>query len=261
MIDMKPRHVITRPIRAALHRIGYDIVPAAATNGAALPLDFEAHDREDWHTVSPFTMVLPERIYTLTRAVDHIIAHDLPGAIVECGTWKGGCVMAVLRALLRRGITDRHVYLYDLFGGAWPEPSEHDVHGEVRMVDLYREMEETPPSMVYSLDEVRQTVLSVGYPEDKLHFIAGPVEETLSVEAPEDIALLRLDTDFYASTKAELELLYPRLVAGGILILDDYGEWNGARLAVDEYFEERKPRPYLCRVDQGSRLAIKPHIA
>ena len=86
---------------------------------------------------------------------------------------------------------------------------------------------------------MRATVLSTGYPAERVHLVRGPVEETIPGAAPDALALLRLDTDWYASTRHELEHLYPRLATGGVLIVDDYGHWEGARRAVDEYFDDR----------------------
>jgi hypothetical protein len=105
---------------------------------------------------------------------------------------------------------------------------------------------------------VRAAVLSVGYPEEKVHFVQGPVEETLPEHAPAEIALLRLDTDWYASTKHELVHLYPRLAPGGVLIIDDYAYWRGARQAVDEYVNENELPLLLVRIDHGARVAVKP---
>jgi len=105
---------------------------------------------------------------------------------------------------------------------------------------------------------VREAVLSVGYPPERIHFVEGPVEETLPANAPGEIALLRLDTDWYASTRHELVHLYPRLVSGGVLILDDYGYWQGARRAVDEYLSESNVTLLLNRIDNTGRIALKP---
>jgi O-methyltransferase len=105
---------------------------------------------------------------------------------------------------------------------------------------------------------VRDAVLGVGYPASRIHFVEGAVEDTLPDRAPGEIALLRLDTDWYASTKHELEHLYPRLVAGGVLILDDYGYWQGARRAVDEYFAAKGEPLLLNRIDGTARIAIRP---
>ena len=84
---------------------------------------------------------------------------------------------------------------------------------------------------------VRNNVRVTGYPLSHVHFIKGKVEDTLLRTKPkEPIALLRLDTDFYHSTKAELEHLYPQVVSGGMIIIYDYCAYQGSRLAADEYF-------------------------
>jgi hypothetical protein len=101
-------------------------------------------------------------------------------------------------------------------------------------------------------------VLSTGYPADRLHLVQGKVEDTLPGAAPARIALLRLDTDWYESTRHELVHLYPRLVPNGVLIIDDYGDWVGAKEAVDEYFAAQPFQPFLSRMDHTGRLAIKP---
>src|SRR3546814_12950692 len=91
------------------------------------------------------------------------------------------------------------------------------------------------------------------------HFVEGKVEETVPEHTPDTIALLRLDTDWYSSTKHELHHLYPRLAQGGVLIIDDYGHWAGCRRAVDEYLLNIKPTPLLCRIDYTGRICIKPY--
>ncbi len=110
---------------------------------------------------------------------------------------------------------------------------------------------------IAGFDEVRDSVQGTGYPEDKIHFVQGGVEETVPEHAPAEIALLRLDTDWYASTKHELVHLYPRLAPGGVLIIDDYAYWRGARQAVDEYVREKELTLLLIRIDHGARVAVK----
>jgi O-methyltransferase len=107
-----------------------------------------------------------------------------------------------------------------------------------------------------ALAEVQAAMRSTGYPEHQIGYVSGRVEETIPESAPSEIALLRLDTDWYGSTRHELEHLYPRLVSGGVLIVDDYGHYAGARQAVDEYFAGRPI--LLARVDYTGRMAVKP---
>ena len=109
----------------------------------------------------------------------------------------------------------------------------------------------------FSEQQVRETLLSTGYPSERLHLVRGPVEETLPTGAPAQLSLLRLDTDWYESTAHELRHLYPRLSTGGVLIIDDYGHWEDARRAVDEYFDSEAAPLLLNRIDYTGRVAVK----
>jgi hypothetical protein len=100
-------------------------------------------------------------------------------------------------------------------------------------------------------------VYDTGYDPAQIVFVKGKVEETLPDAAPSEIALLRLDTDWYESTCHEMIHLYPRLVHGGVLIIDDYGHWQDARRTVDEYISENKLRLGLQRIDHTTRVAIR----
>jgi hypothetical protein len=234
--------------------------PSSATIGApSLPIDFDEHDSELWQRVRPYTMTTPPRVYALLRAVEYVAARPIPGALVECGVWRGGSMMAIALTLLRLGVTDRDLYLFDTFTGM-TEPGEEDVRrsGGSAAEILATEDRDSHHWAIAPLDQVREAVLGVGYPEERIHFVEGPVEETLPGHAPDEIALLRLDTDWYGSTKHELVHLYPRLHDGGVLIIDDYAYWEGARRAVDEYVREQDLPLLLNRIDHTARIAIKP---
>jgi O-methyltransferase len=233
---------------------------AAAGDGShELPIDFDDTDAELCRRVAPYTMTTPPRIYALRRAVEYVATRPITGGVVECGVWRGGSMMAVALTLLRLGITDRDLYLFDTFAGM-TEPGEEDVkHTGERAADvLAGASRDSHDWAVAPLDQVREAVLSVGYPKDRIHFVQGRVEDTLPAHAPKEIALLRLDTDWYASTKHELMHLYPRLVPGGVLIIDDYAYWQGARRAVDEYIEENDVSLLLNRIDYTARIAVRP---
>jgi O-methyltransferase len=233
--------------------------PEEGARAHELPIDFDEADAELCRRVAPYTMTTPPRIYALARAVEYVVSRKVPGAIVECGVWRGGSMMAVALTLLRLGVIDRDLFLFDTFSGM-TEPGAEDVkHTGERASDLLaasgRDSDEWATA---SLDEVRRAVLSVGYPKERIQFVEGTVEKTLPARAPAAIALLRLDTDWYSSTKHELAHLYPRLAAGGVLIVDDYAYWQGARKAVDEYLDEEQHALLLNRIDYTSRIAIKP---
>lgn len=211
--------------------------------------------------VKPFTMTSPERIYGLLGAVRYLEANRIAGDIVECGVWKGGSMMAVAKALLALKSTDRDLYLYDTFAGmtapTGKDSSQFERKSTQDSFDSLKQGDGVCKWCFSSLEETRRNVASVPYPEQKVHFVKGPVEETIPGVAPEKIALLRLDTDFYESSRHEMVHLFPRLVAGGVLLLDDYGHWEGQRLAVDEYLSEHKVPLLLNRLDYAGRIGIK----
>ena len=245
--------------RFALRRLRAKDDAPAEPEQHAFPFDFDEADKELYRRVGPYTMTTPPRVFALVRAVEYLASRGIPGALVECGVWRGGSVMAAALTLLRLGIRDRDLYLYDTFAGM-PPPSEADTtrSGESAADLLAQGDESSHIWAIASLDDVRSAVLSVGYPEERIHFVEGLVEETLPSTAPPEISLLRLDTDWYRSTKHELEHLYPRLAPGGVLILDDYGHWQGARLAADEYLAENGVALLLNRIDATARIAVKP---
>jgi len=208
-----------------------------------------------WEQVRPHTLTSPERGYALYDGIRYLEKGGIPGDIVECGVYKGGSSLLAALTLLKEGQTERGLWLYDTFEGM-TEPTKEDriaFTGQA-VADRFQEN-----WWAAGEAQVRGLMNSSGYPKEKMHFIAGAVEETLLKEIPSQIALLRLDTDWYQSTKAELEILYPRLVPGGLLIIDDYGHFTGARQAVDEYFGQKA---FLARVDYTGRVLVKgSHVA
>lgn len=247
-----------KTIKAALARAGWELSRPAVREDQALA-DLSLSDRQIMRRVAPFTMTSPERRASLLGAVDHVVRQRIPGDIVECGVWRGGSMMAVALALLERGDTSRHLYLYDTFEGM-SAPTEHDraPNGEAAAAQLARTAREHPLWAVAGLDDVRANLASTGYPADHIHYVQGMVEQTIPATLPQQIALLRLDTDWYESTAHELQHLYPRLARRGVLIIDDYGHWSGARRAVDEYFAAADEPVFLHRVDYTARLVVKP---
>ena len=191
--------------------------------------------------VSPFTMTSWERLYAAHQAVTYISANSIPGAIVECGVWRGGSSMMMAGALLKLGDAARELYLFDTFAGMTP-PIEKD--GEAAKVVWSQNQKDDVNLFCYApLEDVQKNLRSTGYAYEKIHFVKGPVEKTIPGTLPDQIALLRLDTDWYESTYHELTHLFPRLAKNGVLIIDDYGHWQGARQAVDQYFREHRIQP------------------
>lgn len=225
---------------------------------SSYPPDYTIAEIETIEAVAGKTLTTTERVVSLMRAIEYLAAHDIRGSIVECGVWKGGSMMAAALTLQRVGAGDRLLYLYDTFDGM-PPPTDLDKdHLGNTAASQMAVMDKD--SIIWAraqLDEVQANMKSTGYAESRIQYIKGKVEDTIPQEIPESIALLRLDTDWYESTKHELEHLFPRLVPGGVLILDDYGHWEGARRAVDEYIAAHRTPLLLCRIDMGGRIAIK----
>lgn len=210
-------------------------------------------------------MVSDERLVANMDAVRYVANRHIPGAIVECGVWRGGSVLVMIRTLQALGVSDRDVFLFDTFEGM-TAPTEHDTSRFAEPAsETWKASEEagTLPwatvfgADVFDVNDVRTLILGTGYPSERIHIVKGRVEETIPDQAPEAIAVLRLDTDWYESTKHELEHLYPRVSDGGALIIDDYGHWDGARRAVDDYFSENGEPILLSRVDYTARIAVK----
>jgi len=243
--------------KAVLARSGWDIARKADREAQALA-DLSAEDRQIVSRVDPFTMSGLERRASLLGTVDHIVKHRIPGDIVECGVWRGGSMMTAALALMARGDTSRHLYLYDTFEGmSEPTAADRAISGESAQAQLERTGRDEPVWAVAGLDDVQANLWSTGYPREKIHFIKGKVEDTIPATLPGRIALLRLDTDWYESTRHELQHLYPLLSRHGVLIIDDYGHWQGARQAVDEYFAASAEPVFLHRVDYTARLVVK----
>jgi O-methyltransferase len=261
-VDRNRTGFAARRLARALRRV---VRPGAAP-GPELSLEsLTAQDRRIVERALPYTMTGVARLAAVVEAVRYCVRREIPGAFVECGVWRGGSVLAMLLTLQEMGVEDRDVHLYDTFEGM-TQPGKHDVSRiDGRAVDVWeraRQRSVRPWAHffdpdTFNEDDVRRTLLATGYPEERLQFARGPVEETLPGRAPERVALLRLDTDWYESTRHELEHLYPRLSERGVLIVDDYGHWDGARRAVDEYFASEADPLLLNWTDYTGRIGVK----
>ena len=209
--------------------------------------------------VRQFTMTSAERMFALSEAVKYVVHAGIPGDVVECGVWRGGSAMLCAYGLLDAGDTTRHLYLYDTYSGMpMPTARDRDFRGVLAMRRWSTQATDHGSDWCYaSLDEVRENLAGTGYPQDHVHLVEGRVQDTLPGTAPERISLLRLDTDWYDSTLHELEHLFPRLSVGGVLIIDDYGHWQGVRDAVDEYLQKNQVDILLNRLDYSGRLGVK----
>lgn len=237
--------------QVSLPQRGFPICKPAYSKKRLQKQFHELKDDTFWQIVPEvydFTQLPIEPMWSLYEAVRYLAARQIKGDIVECGVLFGGASMLIAKTLLSLNDSSRELWLYDSFRGFVGEQAEDDItwYGD-SIKDQY------PDFGAIAEDNIAST----GYPMDKLRLVRGDVEATAANNENGDIALLRLDTDTYHSTKAELDYFYPKLVAGGILIIDDYGHAFGARRAVDEYFADPTRRLLLNRVNFTNRLAVK----
>lgn len=198
-------------------------------------------------------MVSIERCYSLYKSVRYIVSTNTPGDFIECGVWKGGSSMLMALTLLDMGIVNRKIVLFDTFEGM-VEPGENDSEFEKNQWKRLKNEKGGSDWCHAPLDEVRQNMLATTYPPCYMEFVPGRIEHTIPRTQP-PIALLRLDTDWYGSTFHELTHFYPLVVPGGVLIIDDYGSWEGARRATDDYFKDKQV--FMQRIDHTGRLIVK----
>jgi len=253
--------MLTSLVRLARHWLSPSF-PAPNQLTSCLPEWSEAMAQQHasiWRKVKPYTMTSVERVVALCQSIAHLETRHIPGAIVECGVWKGGSMMASAFCLLALESTQRQLYLYDTFTGM-PEAGQVDIDVFGRPARELMQQATLEADLIRarcSLREVKQALMQTRYPWEKIHFVPGRVEATLPEHAPDKIALMRLDTDWYESTYHGLEHLYPRLVDGGVLIVDDYGHWQGAKKAVDDYFRKSGIDADLRTIDYTGRLLVK----
>jgi hypothetical protein len=229
----------------------------------AFPVEFDDSDRTIVRHIldNRLSMVSPERLFATLLACRHVVAAAIPGDFVECGVWRGGNSIIAADVFGRQPGNARRIRLFDTFAGM-TEPTDDDftnLDGVSARIKFEASRRDSHNDWCYaSLEDVRNNFAQAGLLSDKVHFVKGDVCETLKDAGalPESIAVLRLDTDWYESTRMELEVLWPRLQPGGVLMIDDYGHWGGAKKAVDEFFAQRA-RPLLQYIDTTGRLAIK----
>ncbi len=242
--------MINKVLRKFVQQFGYDIVKQSGK----IETDRSSSEfQEILKKVRPYTMTSEDRIWSLHNAMNYVVKNNIEGDIVECGVWRGGSSMVAALTMLNHQTSNKKLFMYDTYEGM-SEPSDEDVSilgdtGEATWQGINQ--------CFADLQDVSTNIYSTNYPKEKINLIKGKVEDTIPQTIPEKISLLRLDTDWYESTYHELVHLFPRLVKGGVLIIDDYGHWQGARKAVDQYFSENNIPILLNWIDYTGRVAIK----
>jgi len=205
------------------------------------------------------------------NAIKHILQNKIEGVIVECGVQTGRIELMWINELMRNNVV-RDIYMYDTFSGL-TQPSEYDytcpntkifVMNKDDVLNTWKKQiinEKTNNWCFTPLEQVKNTLNSTGYSQSHLHYVIGDVMETLKDKSniPEKIAILRLDTDWYESSKFELEQMYDNVVSGGVIIFDDYYLWDGQRRATDEFFEKINIKYNLVNLGNNQTAAIIKH--
>jgi hypothetical protein len=254
-------------LKYVIEKLGFRVVRinrSLTPDDNPVPVEFSTDDAAIVEHViaNKLTMVSRERLYATVFACKHVNSENVRGDFVECGVWRGGNSIIAADVFSRQSPM-RKIYLFDTFAGM-TRPTEKDFRqrdGQDAMIDYLALQKETHNEWCYaSLSDVKANFSALNLLNQNVRFIQGDVAESLKEEStlPEVISVLRLDTDWYESTHAELEVLYPRLSSGGVLIIDDYGHWGGAKRAVDEYFKEC-PKPFLQYTDYTGRMGVKPY--
>ena len=196
----------------------------------------------------PYSMVHVPGFYNVYQSLAYIRENAIPGDLVECGCALGGVAIFMRLCLTRWGM-DRTIHLFDTFVGP-PIGSRDTIHGGQELL--------WSAAMENHRAGTEENIIEATGSLEGFHIVEGFVEQTLPVTRLPELALLRLDTDFYESTRVEFELLYPKLTRGGVLIVDDYGYFQGSRRATDEYLATIRLTPLLNRIDQGVWAGVKP---
>jgi len=255
-------------IKSLLFRMGYTLqkngseTESASTEKLLNGVDIDEESKQLYAEAMPYTMTSLERVDVVVNSIDYISKNNIEGDIVECGVWRGGAMYVAAKALVKRNDFKRKFYLFDTydvntFGGTKNlDVSDRDFLGKTAQ-DTIDDGSFNISQLNYHLEEVKKILESTGYPKENFIYVKGRVEDTIPYADISKISLLRLDTDWYESTKHELIHLFPQLVKDGILLIDDYGFWQGCRKACDEYFEEYNVKIMLHRTDFTGRSAIK----
>lgn len=260
---MEMMKYLKRLVQSGLNSFGYELVRHKSHREFVFPLEACPEDLDLLRYVidNHLSMVSPEGLWSTLSAVKYVCENEIPGDFVECGVWRGGNAI-IAAEIFRRYESQKKVYLFDTFSGM-SEPTSEDrglADSQPAMAQYLESDKGTHNEWCYApIGEVRRHFTDKNLLTRNVVFVEGDVEMTLqnSKNLPSQIALLRLDTDWYGSTKLELEVLFPKVSVGGCLIVDDYGFWSGSKKATDEYFSNQKVTPLFHVTDGSRRIAIR----
>jgi hypothetical protein len=259
--------------------VGLDLVkyrpPLEANLNIQEDLGYELEDEatECIQVIKKNTMLSKRGLVTLYQQVAYCETCQIPGSFVECGVWKGGAMGLMALANLRRAGQRRHLHLFDAFQEIC-EPdaavdgtrAAQDVQelsgkrgrdtGKLEAIHGVYDRFGGPGTLAENQQLLEQ---AIGYPQDFIHYHIGWFQDTVPADhqAIGPIAILRLDGDWYHSTKVCLEHLFDKVERGGVVIIDDYGTYEGCRRAVDEFIGSKRVHIYLAPVDRSCRFFVK----
>jgi hypothetical protein len=232
------------------------------------PIELDEKEIEiiDYIKRNGLAMASRERLFATILSCKYVIDNNIEGDFVECGVYKGGNSI-IAAAMFKLNNSNKKVYLYDTFEGMtestnmdveiWDSVTAKERYNLIKN-DTKLNSSPIPNKWAYCpIDDVKANFQKYEVLTDNVVFVKGDVVETLEKTTPNKISILRLDTDFYESTKKEMEVLYDKLVIGGVLIIDDYGHWAGCKKAIDDFFVKRGARPFLHYIDYTARIGIK----
>ena len=252
---------ILRLFKSLFKKINYNLHKIESINIEQEFPDSNNFEKELFEIISGYTMTSHERIFALMKSIDFVKHNNVDGDFVECGVWRGGNLILFQKFIEKYNLSKK-IYAYDTFEGmSEPDKIDETFKGESSkdlLNKLYKKKVDRKKSILIadcSIEQVQENFKKFSN-KNNLTCIKGPVEKTLDLKEnlPNKISILRLDTDWYSSTKKELEVLFPLLEKNGILIIDDYGFWKGARKAVDEYFENKNGT--MVKIDFTGRMII-----
>jgi hypothetical protein len=251
-MDNSPMHSLKSILNRFLRKRGYEL--SRISN--SLPIELSEEDKKNIVKCKPFTMIGYSRMFCNVLAMKYIEANNIEGDVVETGIWRGGSLGLLALTSQYESKSRRIFWGFDTFQGM-PVPGQQDeefAHRKFQMLsDSNGYSDWCKSTKVEVLENLRNMCNSL----NTFNLIEGKVEETLTRIESElgAISLLRIDTDWYSSTKVALEVLYPRVTKGGVVIIDDYEAWEGAKKATDEFFHG-KFRPLLLPFG-SSRVFVK----
>lgn len=218
------------------------------------PIDYEEAYIEIIKKTRGYTLTSHEKLYQLIGIVKYLIDNKISGDFVECGVWRGGSILAMIETLKLLKVDHIKIHLFDTF-------SVNDMLETTAAIEEDKPFESSGPvsleQLSVDLESVKKLMRSTGYPQENIIFHVGRVEDTIPKSSIDSIALLRLDTDWYDSTRLQLESFYHKVENNGVVISDDYGYWEGHKKAVDEFLANNKLKPLLVRNDHACRFFIK----